>query len=218
MKLNEEIRQVLASYALPAGVVETMADAMARLDANRVAPGIAVGERAPEFRLPNLRGDETSLGDLLAKGPVVLTFFRGEWCPVCNLQLAALQRALPEIRKLGATLAAVSPQFIDHAADLARKHEIEFEILSDVTQSAIRDYRLQFLMPKEVREIYTGIFALDISEQNGDGSWKLPVPGTFVLDGEGVVRVRHVTADFTRRMEPDDVVAALESLQTTVSP
>lgn len=216
MKLNDEIRQLLLSYALPDPVVRTMTESMVKLDKNRIAPGPQVGERAPDFRLPNPRGREISLKELLEKGPVVLTFYRGEWCPICNLQLAALQRALPEIQAAGASLAAISPQSLDHAVSMAEKADLGFELLSDVKQETIRAYRLQFTMPPEVQNIYTGIFGLDISKQNADGSWNLPVPGTFVIDQDGIVRTRHVTADFTRRMEPEDVVAALEQLQTPV--
>lgn len=212
MNLNEEIRQVLSSLAIPEAANRTIADAMVQIEENRVAPGLDVGEQAPRFVLPNPDGQPVSLDERLAQGPVVLTFFRGDWCPICNLQLRALQRALPDIEKAGASLIAVSPQALSHALTLREKAELTFDVLSDVDQKVIRDYRLQFTIPPEVQDMYLGVFALDLGEQNADGSWNLPVPGTFILDRQGVVRKRHVTADFTRRMEPEDVLAALEPL------
>ena len=185
---------------------------MEQVDKNKIAPGLDLGARAPEIRLPDIYEKEVSLNAQLAAGPVVLTFFRGDWCPICNLQLRALQRALPDIRAAGASLLAVTPQSMTHTLSLAEKAELEFTLLSDADQQVIREYRLQFLLPSEVQQIYLGVYGLDLGKQNADGSWNLPVPGTFIIDREGVIRRRHVTADFTRRMEPDDVIEALAAL------
>ena len=212
MNLNEEIRHLLSGLAIPEAANRTIADAMAQIEKNRVAPGLNVGEQAPRFVLPNPDGEPVSLDERLARGPVVLTFFRGDWCPICNLQLRALQRALPEIENAGASLIAVSPQALSHALTLTEKAELTFDVLSDVDQKVIRDYRLQFTMPPQVKDFYLGIGALDLGKQNADGSWNLPVPGTFIIDQQGGIRKRHVTADFTRRMEPEDVLEALEPL------
>ena len=96
---------------------------------------------------------------------------------------------------------------------LREKAALEFDVLTDVDQSTMRDYRVQFTLPERVKDIYLGVFALDLGKQNADGSWNLPVPGTFIIDQQGIIRKRHITADFTRRMEPDDVLDALESLR-----
>ena len=210
MSLNEEIQQLLNSYSLPADVGRQMGEAMARVDANRVAPGLEVGERAPDSRLPNAADQDVSLEERLSQGPVVLTFYRGAWCPVCNLQLLALQRALPDLRSLGASVIAVAPDDSEPTPDNAR---VDFDLLTDADQSVIRAYRLHYRVPDEVRWIYTGVFDTDVSSFNADGSWNLPVPATFILDSAGIVRNRHVTADYLRRMEPDEVVAALNALK-----
>ena len=212
MKLNEEIQHLLAGYAIPEPALNTIAAAMEQVDKNKIAPGLDLGARAPEIRLPDIYEKEVSLNAQLAAGPVVLTFFRGDWCPICNLQLRALQRALPDIRAAGASLLAVTPQSMTHTLSLAEKAELQFTLLSDADQQVIREYRLQFLLPSEVQQIYLGVYGLDLGKQNADGSWNLPVPGTFIIDREGVIRRRHVTADFTRRMEPDDVIEALAAL------
>ena len=212
MKLNEEIQHVLAGYAIPEPALNTIAAAMEQVDKNKIAPGLDLGARAPEIRLPDIYEKEVSLNAQLVAGPVVLTFFRGDWCPICNLQLRALQRALPDIRAAGASLLAVTPQSMTHTLSLAEKAELEFTLLSDADQQVIREYRLQFLLPSEVQQIYLGVYGLDLGKQNADGSWNLPVPGTFIIDQEGVIRRRHVTSDFTQRMEPDDVIEALAAL------
>ena len=212
MSLNEEIQQLLNSYSLPADVGRQMGEAMARLDANRVAPGLEVGETTPDFRLPNAAGQDVSLEERLSQGPVVLTFYRGAWCPVCNLQLLAFERALPGIRSLGASVIAVAP---DDSEPTPNNSQLDFDLLTDADQSVIRAYRLHYRVPDEVRWIYTGVFDTDVSNFNADGSWNLPVPATFIVDRGGIVRNRHVTADYLRRMEPDDVVAALEALKSS---
>ena len=212
MSLNEEIQQLLNSYSLPADVGRQMGDAMARLDANRVAPGLEVGEKAPDFRLPNAAGQDVSLEERLSQGPVVLTFYRGAWCPICNLQLLALHRAVPDVRSLGASVIAVAP---DDSEPTPGNTQLDFDLLTDADQSVIRAYRLHYRVPDEVRWIYTGVFDTDVSSFNSDGSWNLPVPATFIVDAGGIVRNRHVTADYLRRMEPDEVVAALKALKSS---
>ena len=212
MKLNQEIAKTLAGYNLPEDVLGTIRAALSALEAKGVAPGIALGEKAPDFRLPNSRGKEVSLYERLAHGPVVLSFYRGAWCPFCSLELRALQEALPEIRAAGARLMAVSPQTADRALSLVEEHGLEFDLLSDATQKAIREYRLQFAVPREIEEIYRGVFGLDVGRENADGSWNLPVPATFVIDPSGTVRARHVAMDYTTRMEPDEILAALAAM------
>jgi peroxiredoxin len=218
MKLNEEIRHVLAGLAIPEAIRRTIAEAMEEVDQNQVAPGLAVGDSAPDFTLPNPYNQQVALRDKLARGPVVLSFFRGDWCPVCNLQLRALQRALPDIRKAGASLVTVTPQSLMHALSLTEKAALEFDVLTDLDQRVMRAYRVQFALPEKVKDIYLGVLALDLGEQNGDGSWNLPVPATFIIDRQGIIRTRHVTADFTRRMEPDDVLQALALLIPQATP
>lgn len=212
MKLNEEIQQVLRSFSLPAEVSRKIGAAMASIDANGVAPGLQIGEKAPSFKLPDTGGREVSLEERLNHGPVVLTFYRGAWCPVCNLQLLALQRALRDIRLLNASLIAVSP---DDSTPTPQNTQLEFDVLTDKDQSVLREYKLQYRVPPELHQIYTGVFDTDVSSYNADGSWNLPVPGTFVIDRAGIIRNRHVTADYLKRMEPEDVIAALKDLNVS---
>ncbi len=189
-----------------------MIDAMvADLRARDAVPGIALGERAPSFTLPSARGGAVALDDLLARGPVVLSFYRGVWCPVCNLELAALLAIHDDIRALGASLVAVNPQSPDDSLTLAERLALDFEVLTDTEQAVADAYRIRFELTGSLRDLYEQ-FGMSLPDQNADGSWRLPVPATFVLDREGVVRARHVDADYRTRMEPAAVLEALRSL------
>lgn len=176
------------------------------------APGLAVGEVAPTFTLGNATGEQISLAALLQQGPVVVTFYRGEWCPYCNLQLHALQEALPEIVATGATLVAISPQAPDHSMTLVEKHALAFPVLSDLDESVADGFKVRFDVTGELEDLQVNVFQNDPAAQNADARRSLPVPSTFVLDQQGVVRFASVNADWRVRVEPADVVAALRAL------
>jgi peroxiredoxin len=197
---------------VPAEIDARIEAAIAEVAASGVAPGLAVGDRAPGFTLPDATGREVSLADRLDAGPVVLQFYRGDWCPYCNLHLRALQAALPEIRKRGASLVAISPQSPDHSLSLTEQAELEFDVLSDVDQHVIRDYRLQFTLPADLQSVHLNDFSLDLRLQNADGSWNLPVPGTFVISAEGRIVAAGVEVDYRGRIEPAVILAALDEL------
>jgi peroxiredoxin len=209
VKPQDEIRQALSGFNLPAEAREKVACAMQQIERNRLAPGLEVGEQAPNFRLPSPAKEEVSLEERLDQGPVVVTFYRGAWCPSCNLQLLALERAWPEMRSLKASLIAISPA---DSKPGPQQTQLEYDVLTDADQKVIRDYKLQYHVPPDVQEIYLGVLDLDVSSYNSDGSWNLPMPGTFVIDQKGIIRKRHVTADSLDRMEPEDVMAVLKNL------
>ena len=175
-------------------------------------PGLKVGEHAPVFTLPNAFGKPVSLSEQLAKGPVVLTFYRGAWCPYCNLELKALHGALPRLKRLGARLIAVTPQQPDKSLEQVKKDGYPFEILSDLDSAVMRDYRLYFAVPKALSDLYRDRFGLDLAIYNGPGRYELPVPGTFVIDRQGIVRAAFADTDYKRRMEPADIIATLRGL------
>jgi sulfatase modifying factor 1 len=175
-------------------------------------PGLKVGERAPDFILPNAFGKPVSLSEQLAKGPVVLTFYRGAWCPYCNLELKSLHGALPRLEHLGTRLIAVTPQQPDKSLEQVKKDGYSFEILSDLDSTVTRDYRLYFTVPNALSELYRDRFGLDLATYNGPGRYELPVPGTFVIDRHGIVRAAFADTDYKRRMEPADIIAALSAL------
>ncbi len=184
---------------------------MDKVTANTHVSPLAVDDEAPNFTLPNAQGGSVILADLVKKGPVVLAFYRGGWCPYCNLELKALQGMLPQFEQAGATLVAVSPQTPDNSLSTVEKDELSFPVLSDSGNEVASRYGLVWTIPESLRSIYTQ-FGIDIPVANGDGTFTLPVPGTFVIDRNCVVRYAFADADYTKRAEPSDVLAALRAL------
>jgi peroxiredoxin len=172
-----------------------------------------VEQQAPDFTLPDSGGNDVSLAALLASGPVVLSFYRGEWCPFCNLELAAFQRVLPRLEALGATLVAVSPEKPDFGQLLADKQKLTFPVLSDLGNAVARAYGLVFTLDAASKAMSLNMFHRDLAERNGDDSWELPIPATFVIDRSGVIRFAHVDPNYmVGRADPELVLAALERL------
>ncbi|MDJ0714305.1 MAG: peroxiredoxin-like family protein [Prochloraceae cyanobacterium] len=174
---------------------------------------LKVGDRVSEFTLTNAIGKEITLRSLLAEGPVVISFYRGQWCPYCNLELRALQKALPEIIANGASLVAISPQTPDNSLSTAEKNELTFEVLRDVGNKVAREFGLVFTLPEELRPIYEG-FGVDLLAHNGDKTFELPLPATYVVAADGKVISAFVDPDYTKRLEPEEIVAALGEIQS----
>jgi peroxiredoxin len=174
-------------------------------------PGIQVGEKAPSFSLTNSQGKKVTLESELAKGPVVLVFYRGAWCPYCNMQLRALKKNLPAFKKHNAQLVTITPQTPDKSEAQFKKEGYPFEVLSDLNNKVMKDYKLYFEPSSELVAVYKK-HGLDLEGFNGDGRTGLPVPGTFVIDQSGIVRAMKAQTDYKIRMEPADIIKALEAL------
>lgn len=201
------LEKALASQA-PAALLATFRQEIEALGRSGIAAsGLHEGAPAPDFILPNVDGRPMTLSALLAEGPVVLTFYRGEWCPYCNLQLRAFQAILPQIRELDAVLIAVSPQTPDKSLTTAEKKGLTFPVLSDSGNQVARRYRLVFSLSETLRAVNVNLPAY-----NGDDSWELPMPGTFVIAPDGTVRLAFVDADWTRRLEPEAILDVLRRL------
>ena len=175
---------------------------------NRVAKE---GDRVPDFELPNGYGQSVRLREMLRDGPVALVFYRGAWCPYCNLHLSALEGRLDEIKQLGAQLVAVTPQTPDRSHSAVEKNNLRFAVLSDVGNHVACALGLVFKFSHELRIAYKG-FGVDLSNFNGDDSWTLPVPATFIINQDGTIAKVWADVDYRRRAEPDDVVNALRVL------
>jgi len=162
------------------------------------------GDKAPDFTLKNAAGKEVSLSSLLEKGPVVLTWYRGGWCPYCNLTLVALQEKLPEFQAAGATLVALTPELPDFTEDTTKKGEIAFEVLSDVGNNVARKYGIVFKMVPDVAEAMRN-FAKTV-ERNGDESDELPLAAAYVIAPDGKITYAFLDADYRLRAEPSRLV------------
>ncbi len=175
--------------------------------------GLKIGEKAPDFSLKNPKGKTVKLSAILKNGPVILTFYRGAWCPYCNLQMHQLTESLPQFKKYGASIVAITPQTPDKSEAQFKKDGYPFEVLSDLDYSVIKSYKLFWEVPPEMDASYKHAFGLDIASFNGKGRLGLPIPGTLVIDKGGVIRSAFADTDYKKRMEPADILATLEKLR-----
>jgi peroxiredoxin len=214
MTLNAELRAFYDArqQQIPAEIREIMYRAGQELaDSGQADRALTVGDRAPSFSLPSATGGTVALADLLADGPVVLTFYRGAWCPYCDIALRALQQHHDAITARGARLGAVSPQIPDESLTLTEKHNIAFEVLSDIGSDTAKQYGLAFDLPDDLAGVYDKL-GFGLQRVNGGHSRTLPLPATYVIDRDGTVRWAFVDPDYTKRAEPADILAALDAL------
>ena len=170
---------------------------------------LKTGDIAPFFRLTNQKGQECSLTDLLNDSLVVINYYRGGWCPYCNLELNALQQILPEISKHGARLAAISPETPDNSLTTHEKNNLDFDILYDKGNKLSEEFGLVFKLPDALRPIYDS-FGLDIPAYNGDESYTLPMPATYIVGSKGKILYHFIDADYTKRAEPAEIINVLK--------
>lgn len=170
------------------------------------------GDKAPDLTLPDALNQPVRLSTLWQQGPLVLIFYRGGWCPYCNLELRAWQQRLPTLKHLGAQLVAVSPQTPDNSLSTAQKNELAFPVLSDSALQAASAFGVAFEMPPELIELYSRV-GNDLPVLNGNGRWVLPVPATYLIDRDGRVAFAQVDADYRERAEPEEVLAAVAALR-----
>ncbi len=198
-------------YSVPRSVIGTMHRATAELIASGTASrALKAGDTAPSFVLNDANGNPVTSSALLVEGPLIVSFYRGAWCPYCNMELQALQQALPTFRALGANLVAISPQNAVNSRKSIRTNGLEFPILSDPGNETAAAFGLRFALPDYLVELYTSL-KNDLPAFNGDASWTLPMPGRFVIGQDGVIRYAEVNPDYTHRPEPEDMLPALRS-------
>jgi peroxiredoxin len=219
MGLEQDLAEYRAQFAktAPAGRAALY---QAKVEELRAAfpldQALAVGNEAPDFTLNNLHGEPVALAQMLREGPAIVTFYRGGWCPYCNIQLRAYQNALPEITALGARLIAISPQRPDASLSTAEKNGLKFAVLSDIGNKVARAFGLVYALPEELREaLWSNGKALP--DINGDESWELPLPATFVIAQDRRVKLAFVEIDYRTRLAPERIVAALGEIHAARS-
>jgi peroxiredoxin len=218
---HETTRELAAARAkyrgqiIPKPTLAVMDAETSRLAAsNLVACALKVGDAAPDFILPDAHGEAVRLHLLLQDGPAVVVFYRGGWCPYCKLHLRGFQRRLSAIRELGAQVVAISPQLPDNSLSTREKNELAYPVLSDVGNKVARQFGIVFELSDKLAELYRQ-FGHPLEEVNGEsGEKELPVPATFLVDGDSIIRLAHVDVDYTSRLDPDDVIEALKTLKS----
>lgn len=171
-----------------------------------------VGDEAVDFELPNAPGGTWRLSQTLSAGPVILCFYRGAWCPYCNLQLRAYQGILPAIEAAGATLIAVSPQTPDHSLSTAEKNKLAFPVLSDHANKVAAAYGLVFAVPEALQRLYSEI-GIRLPDVNAVPEWSLPIPATYVIAPDRKIVLAHVDPEHRVRLEPMDALKAVQALK-----
>lgn len=230
MKLQEQLDKLRdqLNAETPAKALEANQKAIDELrDSKILEKGPKIGDHAPDFEvqrallkqgdqvkdfvLPDAFGKKVTLSWLLKQGHVVLNFYRGGWCPYCNLELRALQRHLPEFKQWGAQLVAISPEAPDKSVSTAEKLNLDFLILSDLKSSVARQFGIAYPVPGYLRKTYEG-FGLDLKAYNNTDTVELPIPATYVIDKNYTIRFAFANEDYTRRADIDEIIESLKRL------
>jgi peroxiredoxin len=213
-KLDAFTARLIRSGKLPPAILEKLHQSTEELIASGKADGaIKAGERAaPEFELPDPDGALVSSRQLLARGPMVVTFYRGVWCPYCNLDLQALEEARGKIEVRGASLAALSMQTAANSRKSQRDNHLGFPILTDFKGEVTNQFGLRWNFSGELVDLYKDRLGIDLSQINGEASWTLPMPARYLFGQDGVVAYAEVNPDYTRRPDPSDLFPVLGSL------
>lgn len=202
-----------APYFAPQEIHPVMERATAELIASgQAGRALKAGDRAPTFILNDPDGKPVSSAALLATGPLILSFYRGVWCPYCNLELQALQQALPGFQALGASLLAISPQTAANSRKSQRQNKVDFPILSDTRNDVAAAFGLRFALPDYLIDLYQRL-KNDLPAFNDDPAWTLPMPARYVIGRDGVIAYAEVNPDYTLRPEPDSMLPVIRSLQ-----
>ena len=205
-----ERKELIAKY-VPAETQAIHARAVAELQRqHRAENTLPVGAKLPEFQLQDHEGRSISSSDLLARGRVVLCFIRGRWCPFCVAQMEAMNLILPGIERAGATLAAVSPQTMQQSFFMRDQHKLRFPLFSDAGNKVARQFGVTYRVPDEQQSVYQRAF-VNLPFVNGDKSWELPIPATYIIDRDGNVLYASANEDYAERPEPEDIVNFLQA-------
>jgi peroxiredoxin len=205
-----ERKEMIARY-VPAETQAVHAQAAAELKATNLAQNaLPVGTKVPSFELPDHDGKVVRSSELLSGGKVVICFIRGRWCPFCVGQMEAMNLVVPEIEQTGASLVAISPQTVKQSFFMHDQHKLRFRLLADAGNKVARQFGLTYRVPAEQESVYRRAF-VNLPFTNGDDSWELPIPATYVVDRDATILYASANEDYTERPEPEEIVAILRS-------
>ncbi len=203
-------------YNVPRAVVDTMHRHTDELiTSGQAGRARKAGDKAPVFTLNDANGKPVNLADLLARGPVVVTFYRGVWCPYCNMDLQALEAARPEIEARGATLVAISMQSAANSRKAVTQNRLGFPILNDPRGEIANEFGLRFALPDYLIDVYRNAFKNDLAVVNDDPSWTLPMPARYIIDQDGRIAYAEVNPDYTQRPDPSELLPTLDRLRVS---
>ena len=179
------------------------------LASSMIEKAFKTGDKFPEVILPNAKGEQINLDDVLNENKIVLAFYRGGWCPYCNLELKALQNVLPEIEAKGAKLIAISPESPDNSLTTQEKNELSFEVLSDKNNDVARALNLVFKLPEELQDLYFNKFKIDLDSNQGNTNQELPIAATYIIERDGTISYHFLQEDYKLRADPEEILANL---------
>ncbi len=214
MTLKQDIDAFITETAgrLPPALVADLQKSIDDVKRSGIADlALAVGDIAPEFTLPNSSRRLIAVADLVRRGPLIVSFYRGAWCPYCNLELRAYQAILSEIRAAGGDFIAISPQTPDNSLSMTQKNALEFEVLSDHRNQVAAQFGIAYAIPEAVKKT-TSMFGANIAAINGADDDRLPISATYLIGTDGRIGLASVDPDFRVRLEPADALAALRRL------
>ncbi len=211
MSLKEKLDafKTKSGARLPEEAKKIMDDAAEKLaDQGLEKSALTAGDKIPDFTLKNTAGKDVNVYDLLGQGPLIINFYRGSWCPYCNLELKAYQELLPQIKEKGGSIISISPDLPEVSSALAEKLALGFDLLSDLNHQVARQFGLVFTLDDRLLSLYKE-WGMDLAMAQGNESGELPFPATFVVDREGTILYAQVSSDYTKRLEPAEALAAL---------
>ncbi|GAA0719879.1 peroxiredoxin-like family protein [Aquimarina litoralis] len=212
MSLTAQLKEkaALSANKIPETIQKIMNNGIDNLrDSQLTARALKTGDKIPEISLPNAANKTISIQELLLNKKVVLSFYRGGWCPYCNLELRALQQYQDKFEELGATLVAISPETPDNSLSTSEKNNLSFEVLSDIDNKVANEFNLVFTLPKDLTEVYKG-FGIDLVKSNGNEDQQLPIAATYVIDQDGTIIYDFIKEDYKERADPEDIYNSLK--------
>lgn len=210
LKAQLEEKAKASADQSPAEVKKVMQDAIKELQQSEVMKSaLKKGDKMPAFVLNDIKKGAVKSQDLLKKGPLVVVFYRGGWCPYCNFQLRDIQLHLDDIKKAGANLVAISPEAPDRTADTIKKDDLQFYVLSDTDGKVIKSFGLMFNLSEDLIAVYKK-FSINLDQQNASKKWELPLAATYIVGQDGKVVYAFVDADYKKRAETTELVKILQ--------